>query len=547
MTRARTFGLLALFLLVWFTGLESRKLIRPDEGRYAEIPREMAVSGDWLTPRLNDLSYFEKPPLQYWATATAYETFGKANWTARLWSALTGLFGVAITFFIARRIYGTSAGIAAAAILASSLWYFAIAHINTLDMGLTCFMTLTLAAFLYAERSDATARERFAGMMVAWAGMALATLSKGLIGIVLPSGVLFFYSIWQRDWRIWDRVHIGYGLLLFMAIAAPWFVCMSLVNPEFGPFFFFHEHLDRWTSTAHRREGAPWYFVPFLLGGLSPWTLIFASRLPYVWTAAAQRRPFNPERLLVVWCAFIFAFFSLSGSKLPSYILPMFPGLALLMAPSVTMTAPRVHGWNLAAAFVLALISIFAVLDIDRFATDEMPVQLFLGMRPWLAMMVAALLTGTALALHWRSQAATLKPILVTALSGVIAWQAVALGYDELSPATSSYHLVRRVEQQHGPLRRDLPFYSVQTYEQTLPFYLDRTLTLVDFYDEMNLGLEIEPRKGIETLYAFGQVWRALPAGYATMKPEVFDQLAAADLPMRELARDTRRVIVSRR
>jgi len=546
-TQTRLVSLPALFLLVWFTGLESRKLIRPDEGRYAEIPREMAVTGDWLTPRLNGLKYFEKPPLQYWATAAAYRAFGKDEWTARLWPALTGLLGIAFVFGIARKLYGREAAIAAAAILASSLWYFAIAHINTLDMGLTCFMTLTLAGFLYAERTDATARERFGGMMIAWVGMALAVLSKGLVGIVLPAGVLFFYSLWQRDWRIWDRVHLGYGLLAFMAVAAPWFVLVSLENPEFGPFFFFHEHLDRFASTAHRREGAPWYFVPFLLGGLSPWTLIFASRLRHVWAEAKQRRPFNPERLLIVWCVFIFVFFSISGSKLPSYILPMFPGLALLMAPTVTQTSPRIHAWNLAAAFVLAFLSVFAVIEIDQFATDETPVQLFLDMRPWLTMVLAALLTGTTLALHWRAQAATLKPVLVTALSGVIAWQAVALGYDELSPATSSYHLVRRIVETQGPFRPELPFFSVQTYEQTLPFYLDRTLTLVDFYDEMNLGLELEPTKGIEKKFQFEALWRSLDAGYATMKPEVHEEFVRDALPMRELGRDTRRVIVSRK
>jgi 4-amino-4-deoxy-L-arabinose transferase-like glycosyltransferase len=210
LTRSRIAVLFVLLLAVWFTGLESRKLIRPDEGRYAELPREMAVSGDWVTPRLNGLKYFEKPPLQYWATASAFNAFGFHHWTARLWPALTGLFGIAIVFAIARILYGIETAIAAAAILGSSLWYFAIAHINTLDMGLTCFMALTLAGFLYAERSDATARQRFGGMMIAWAGMALATLSKGLIGIVLPGGVLFFYSLWQRDLPLWLSIRPGY-------------------------------------------------------------------------------------------------------------------------------------------------------------------------------------------------------------------------------------------------------------------------------------------------------------------------------------------------
>jgi 4-amino-4-deoxy-L-arabinose transferase-like glycosyltransferase len=546
-THSRIVILLLLFVLVWFAGLDERKLTRPDEGRYSEIPREMAVTGDWVTPRLNGLKYFEKPPLQYWATAFAYNTFGQHNWSARAWPALTGLFGLLLVFAIGRHLYGWQTAIAATAILASSLWYFAIAHVNTLDMGLTCWMTLTMAGFLFAERSEATKGERLAGMHAAWAGMALAMLSKGLIGIVLPGGVLLFYSLWQRDLRMWDRLHIGTGLLLFLAIVAPWFVWVQARNPEFGEFFFFHEHFSRFVSTGHRREGGWWYFVPILLGGMAPWTLLFLSRLRHVWAVIATPKPFHPERLLVVWCVFIFVFFSVSGSKLPSYIIPVFPALALLMAPSIVQTSPRAYAWNLGAAVVFALTCVAAMVMIDRFGSDEIPVELFENMRPWLGVTVAALLLGTLLALRWRRQAASLRPVLAVAVSGLIAWQGVAYGYNALSPATSSYHLVQQIEAKEGPLRHDVPFFSIRTYEQTLPFYLKRTLTLVDFYDELNLGLQQEPEKGLEWMPQFYAAWLALDAAYAAMKPEDYEALQEAGLPMRELGHDSRRVIVSRK
>ena len=545
-TRPRIAVLLLLFVLVWFAGIEHRPLTRPDEGRYSEIPREMATTGDWVTPRLNGLKYFEKPPLQYWATAFAYDTFGQHNWTARAWPALTGLIALLFLFLIARRLYDRQTALAATAILASSLWYFAIAHINTLDMGLTCWMTLTMAGFLFAERPEATSGERSAGMHAAWIGMALAMLSKGLIGIVLPGGVLLFYSLWQRDLRMWDRLHIGTGLLLFFAIVTPWFVMVQARNPEFSEFFFFHEHLARFASKAHRREGPLWYFVPILFAGLAPWTLLFVSRLRHIRKLVAQPKPFHPERLLVVWCVFIFVFFSASGSKLPSYIIPIFPALALLMAPSIVQASPRAYTWNLAAACIFALIGAAAMVMIDRFATDEIPAELFENMRPGLAFVVATLLLGTGLALHWRRHAATLRPVLAVAVTGLIAWQGVAYTYNALSPATSSYHLVRRMLATEGPLRRDVPFFSIRTYEQTLPFYLKRTMTLVDFYDELALGLEQEPEKGIGFMPEFYPVWRALDAGYAAMKPEDFEAFKKAGLPMRVLAGDTRRVIVSR-
>jgi len=182
--------LLALVIFVWFGTLDYRNLVRPDEGRYAEIPREMAASGDWLTPRLNNLKYFEKPALQYWATAAAYTIFGEHHWTARLWSALTGFAGLLLAWFTARRLWGETAGMYAALVLASSVLYAAIAHINTLDMGVTFFMFLGLAGFLLAHRDGADDGENRLWMHVVWAALALSVLSKGLIGMVLPGAVL---------------------------------------------------------------------------------------------------------------------------------------------------------------------------------------------------------------------------------------------------------------------------------------------------------------------------------------------------------------------
>src|SRR5882762_8852272 len=120
---------LSLLVVIWLGNSEVRKLVKPDEGRYAEIPREMFVSGDWLTPRLNGIKYFEKPPLQYWATAAAYSAFGLHHWTARLWSALTGLLGIFVIWFTGRRLYGEPAGILSALVAASSVLYVAVAHI----------------------------------------------------------------------------------------------------------------------------------------------------------------------------------------------------------------------------------------------------------------------------------------------------------------------------------------------------------------------------------------------------------------------------------
>ncbi|MDE3207763.1 MAG: glycosyltransferase family 39 protein, partial [Pseudomonadota bacterium] len=143
--------LFILFTVLWFSFLGYRHLVHPDEGRYAEIPREMLATHNWVTPRLDGYKYFEKPALQYWATAISYEIFGQNEAAARLWSALTGFLGVLLVYFTAKKLYSARAGLFSAAILGSSILYSAIAHINTLDMGVNFFLTLSLCAFVLGQ------------------------------------------------------------------------------------------------------------------------------------------------------------------------------------------------------------------------------------------------------------------------------------------------------------------------------------------------------------------------------------------------------------
>src|SRR4051812_46746711 len=242
-------ALLALvFTLAWFSTLEYRKLIKPDEGRYAEISREMTVTGDWITPRLNGIKYFEKPPLQYWATAAAFSAFGLNEWTARLWSAITGFAGVLLVFYTGRRLFAPTSGVIAAMALGTSLWYLVIGHLNTLDMGFTSFLEAAMCFFLFAQaEARASPRERY-WMLAAWTAIALAVLSKGLAGIVLPAAVVIVYCAVQRTLEPLRRMHFLAGVPLFVVICAPWFIAVSLANPEFPRFFFIHEHFERFLT-----------------------------------------------------------------------------------------------------------------------------------------------------------------------------------------------------------------------------------------------------------------------------------------------------------
>src|SRR5690349_21212872 len=324
-----------------------RPLANPDEGRYSEISREMATTGDWVTPRLNGIKYFEKPPLQYWAGAAAMERFGVHEWTARLWTALTGALGILLAWLAGTRLFDVRTGMFAAVVLGSSLMYVAIGHLNTLDMGLTFFLFAALCAFLLAHQDIATDRANALWMHVAWAAMGAAVLSKGLIGVVLPAATLVLYSIVQRDLMLWRRLHLITGSILFLAVCAPWFVVVSLRNPEFPWFFFVHEHFLRYTTTVHQRMEPWYYFVPLFIAGALPWLIV---ALDAIWRSALPepRARFHVRRFLLIWCVFAFVFFSISGSKLPSYILPLFPALALLTGWRLTEISGKALAWQVA-------------------------------------------------------------------------------------------------------------------------------------------------------------------------------------------------------
>ena len=214
-------------------------------------------------------------------------------------------------------------------------------HILTLDAGLTLWMSVGFGALLLAQRGDATRREQRLWMLLAWSALALAVLSKGLIGVVLPGASLLVYSLLTRDWAVWRRCICLPDCSLFALIAVPWFVAVSLRNPEFFHFFFIHEHFERFLTNEHHREGAWWYFIPIFAVGILPWLTVLAWAAPRLWSDARRRRQrLRLAALRLVWSAFIFVFFSLSGSKLPSYILPIFPPLALLIGRPARRPAP---------------------------------------------------------------------------------------------------------------------------------------------------------------------------------------------------------------
>jgi 4-amino-4-deoxy-L-arabinose transferase-like glycosyltransferase len=542
-SRTLVWTLFFLFCIVWLYVLGARTLVPTDEGRYAEMAREMLATGDWITLRLNAIKYFEKPPLQTWMNTLTFAVFGLGEWQARLWTGLCGLFGVVLVAGTGRKVFGSRAGFISGVVLGSCFMWSALGHVNTLDMGLSAMMALSLCSLLIAQRDEATEKERRYWMLVCWAGMALAVLSKGLIGIVLPGAVLVLYTLFSRDWAVWKRLHLGLGIPLFFLIAAPWFVLISLKNPEFPQFFFIHEHFQRFTSKIHHRY-APWYyFIPLLIVGIIPWLGAFFQSLWFSRDEAKQS--FQPKKILLIWAVFIFVFFSISDSKLPSYILPIFPALALLIGCFLDK-ASDIHLRISAILFTLLnVVGLGMTPLLTRLAKNAFEAPLYQAYLPWVVTGTIVGLIGGILSI-WLVKRHMEWSIVTLGAAAFLSGQIFLVGHEPLGRYAAGAAYIPAMQ---AEMDADTPVYVVGRYEQVIPFYLRHTLTMVEHADELEFGLSQEPQLWLPTLELFTTKWKAdHVAGkhsVAILEPKLFDQFQKQGLPMRVIAQDPKRIIVT--
>jgi 4-amino-4-deoxy-L-arabinose transferase-like glycosyltransferase len=506
----------------------------------------MAQSGDWVTPRLNGIKYFEKPPLQYWAGAAAIKLFGVHDWAPRLWTGLLALAGVAAAFCVGRLLFGPPAGSAAAALLAGFPLYLAYGQFNTLDMGVSVALSAAVFAFALAQRPDGEAvggalvRRRRRWMLAGWAACALAVLSKGLIGIVLPAATVALYVLVRRDWALLRRLELVRGSALFLVLTAPWFVAVSLRNPEFAHFFFVQEHFQRFTTTMHHRAHPAWYFIPVLAGGVLPFLFVIAAG----WWAAL-RRPgpgFSPALFLALWALVVFVFFSASGSKLPGYIVPLVPALALLGGAYVARAAPR--RLLVAQSALLAVLGVALAAAAPRLAQFS-PDGLASFAGAYSAALIAA---GLALAAAGVYAAVLARrgrvPAAVAALSvgAFCAVLAAIAGHRVYAPGFNASSTIAAMQPAPSAVT---PFFAVHSYDHSVPWSLRRTVTMVGYRDEFGDAVNWEPGKYIAGNAGFARAWTEARDAYALFAVRDFERLRAdLGLPMEVVARGPRYIIV---
>ncbi len=498
----------------------------------------MLASGDWITPRLNDLAYLEKPPLQYWLTALSLKAFGMNEWAARLAPLLAGIANIWLVWLLGRRLGGASAGILAALLLGSSVMHFLLGQTLTLDMLFTALMTGMLCCFCLSQLPQSSGH----WLTASWVLLGLAVMTKGIVALVIAGGVLGLYIVWQRDWPLIGRMRLPTGLVILLAITVPWFFAVARSNPDFWQFFFVREHFQRFLTDVADRVEPWWYFGAVLAAGCLPWVTEMARSLLFGWRATQAPGRFDPQRLLWLWCVFIVIFFSLSKSKLAPYMLPVVPALALLTA--LRNPNGRIRGQWLGIAMLLLgsaglLVASFRP---DWVSTDPYVAEVA-GRARWgiIAILVLALVAAAGVARarrgpeHWQGVA-----WLAAGWFGSLALLMFTLGHeDQLRSGRALVPVLATVPP-------GTPMFSVQTYDQTLPFYLNRTMTMVNYRGELAYGIDRAPQLAIASMAQFQQRWQELPAAVAIMPLNTYENLRAQNLPMRVLGQDRRRVAVSR-
>jgi 4-amino-4-deoxy-L-arabinose transferase-like glycosyltransferase len=537
--RAATAGLWILLGALWLANLPLRPLFDPDEGRYAEIPREMATHGDWVTPTLNDLKYFEKPPLQYWATAALYTVFGIHPWTARLYAAALAFLCIPLVYAFCMRIgYSTQTSLIAAALLAINPYFAVTGQLNLLDQGFTFFLSAALFSFVIAQRERGTPARSRNWMLLTWAALGLAVLSKGVVTLVLAGATLAGYMLATRDFTPLRRMQPVTGVPLFLVITVPWFWLVQRRNPEFLRFFFIREHVERFLTTVDHRVEPFWYFIPIVAVALLPvlgnWRSWRLARIESDYAAGE----FRAELFLLIWCAVVVVLFSFSQSKLASYVMPIMPALAVVLARMMhgaRSAFPRAK-W-ISMSFVLLVAASLAFVGWRRMGS------LPAASLTW-AIASGVICIGYLVFDSLRPQHEVAQRWSVLAAVSIAAYQVLMLCYAATYPARSGAEIAAEIR---GSVKANTRLFSVGQYRHSLSFYLQRSPDVFDYRGELAFGMDQAGVSGADLDRGkFLECWRGASDAIAFVDPRIFAELTAAGMPGRILARDARSIVMAR-
>lgn len=454
------FAILAAFTV----GLGSFPFTERSEARYAGVAWEMMDSGDYLTPRYNGIKHFHKPPLFYWLTAASMKVLGPGEGAARVPCALGALATIALTAWLAARpSLGCPAPWLAAACLATAPFFWEMGRIVVTDMLVTLLVLVSLSsAWQILDSGPSTGR-----WLAFWASLGLSFLNKGPVGPLIVAMVLVPY-MWRTGAR-WRVFRPGPGLALAGLIGLPWYLLLALENSGLLAYLLKFQTADRVFTTVHKRGGPVWFYLPVLLAGFLPWTTWLLGSIGPAWRNARVKvaGQSHPDLFLLLWVGPPVLFFSLIGSKLPPYVLPVFPGMAILTVRHL----PLKLGWRLLSpAIVMAVASILALAQ-ARWGLVARAVPYARELK-WAAVWLLVSVAATLMATRRRREMA----VVASLLAGML-----GLLFLSMAAFTKLSHLSARDLAQAIRREADGPFEVAmfQRYLFGLPYYLGQNVVHV--------------------------------------------------------------------
>jgi len=459
-------------------------LLAPDEGRNAEVGREMSASGAWLVPTYNGVDYLDKPAFYFKAVGLSLALFGNNETAARLPSALFGAALVALVYISCRRVHGARCGLLAAIIVATMPLFLTYARTVIFDIALAFFVCGAIFAGYLAEESEGRSQRNWHMLGAACAG--LATLVKGPVGFLIPALVLLVFYRVERRQGAWKRLLAPLNLLVFLGVTLPWFVGLCLAHRDFLHYGLVEESFNRFTTAKKFHRSEPFYFYLLIVASMFlPWSFL----LPEATVATLKRRwaKHPADRLCLVWCVVVVVFFSISQSKLPQYILTVAVACGILLARLFeaalankdSYTARLVRRGTVAFAIVCFVTALVVVVGGTEARALAKPLHMSpedaepLG-RAALSLAIAAAGFGIfgLVALARRSSTLCfLSFALFLPVCGSTSFGVLKVIFDAKSG--------RRVAERMPPLPAETELACLECFPNGLPFYLRRTATLI--------------------------------------------------------------------
>jgi hypothetical protein len=488
LTIKHTIILIFLSYIFLFHGIGDYSLKEPDEGRYAEIPREMIELNDYIVPHLNYVRYFEKPPLFYWAVAASYKCFGVNEWAFRFPNALSAFLCVLALYIFIGKWINKETAFMSSIILMSSFGFFSMARIVTIDMFFSMWLFLCLL-FFYGYYREKKSFFIYAFYIV----LGLATLAKGFVPIMLVAVTITIFLLAEKKILFLKELKWARGIVIYCLVVLPWLLTISLKEKDFFNFFVVDQQILRFLTSKHKRTGHMFYFIPVLLGGMFPWSLFIPRSIVKFWNK-------SEIRLFIIWSCVVFIFFSISKSKLPPYILPIFPSLSIVVGylfHEQWQQPDKRRIETFAYIFLFFLFAVTSILGINGLF-NEWVNQISSDAIDILSSLKGFLITASIISiipaclLCFRKFNGFSFIFYTLSIFSFLFISALLLNLDVIDTMNTTKRITNSINENKDNYNYIVNYAS---YDQTLPFYTKKRIIIASYKGELEMGSQYNDAK----------------------------------------------------